>query len=131
MKKIIFMLAALLLFLPLQAIAHHPAADIVDEEIYAMIDSMVADTPHAALVFEEDMADGGLMMIIDTENVTTAEALFHEGLLAQASLLDGEVTLTIEFAPDASGVRATNSDAKYSKWSEWGVPVTITIKQLK
>lgn len=29
------------------AFAHHPAADIVDEDIYAMIDENVADTPHA------------------------------------------------------------------------------------
>ena len=37
--------------------AHHPAADIVDEDIYVMIDSMVADTPHADLVFA-DMGGG-------------------------------------------------------------------------
>jgi hypothetical protein len=33
------------------AFAHHPAADIVDEDIYAMIDENVADTPHADLDF--------------------------------------------------------------------------------
>lgn len=33
------------------AFAHHPAEDIVDEDIYAMIDENVADTPHADLDF--------------------------------------------------------------------------------
>ena len=33
------------------AFAHHPAADIVDEDIYDMIDDNVADTPHADLDF--------------------------------------------------------------------------------
>jgi len=31
---------------------HHAAEGVVDEEIYAMIDSMVADTPHADLVLD-------------------------------------------------------------------------------
>lgn len=33
------------------AFAHHPAADIVDEDVYLMIDANVADTPHADLDF--------------------------------------------------------------------------------
>lgn len=33
------------------AYAHHPAADIVAEDIYEMIDANVADTPHASLDF--------------------------------------------------------------------------------
>ncbi len=33
------------------ASAHHPAADIVDEDTYEMIDENVADTPHALLDF--------------------------------------------------------------------------------
>jgi hypothetical protein len=33
------------------AFAHHPAADIVDEDIYLMIDENVADTPHGTLDF--------------------------------------------------------------------------------
>jgi hypothetical protein len=35
------------------ALAHHPAEDIVDEDIYLMIDENVADTPHADLVFDD------------------------------------------------------------------------------
>jgi hypothetical protein len=33
------------------ALAHHPAEDIVDEEIYEMIDENVSGTPHADLDF--------------------------------------------------------------------------------
>lgn len=35
------------------AFAHHPAEDIVDPEIYEMIDENVADTPHADLDFSD------------------------------------------------------------------------------
>lgn len=41
------------LFASVSAFAHHPAADIVDPEIYEMIDENVADTPHADMVFED------------------------------------------------------------------------------
>jgi len=34
-------------------LAHHPAADIVDEEIYEYINNIVADTPHASLTIDE------------------------------------------------------------------------------
>ncbi len=39
------------------AFAHHPAEDIVDPDIYAMIDENVADTPHADLVFDDMGSD--------------------------------------------------------------------------
>lgn len=35
------------------AFAHHPAEDIVAEDIYDMIDANVADTPHADLDFSD------------------------------------------------------------------------------
>jgi hypothetical protein len=39
------------LFASFSASAHHPAADIVDEDVYEMIDENVADTPHAEMDF--------------------------------------------------------------------------------
>lgn len=45
------------LFASAAAFAHHPTADIVDPEIYEMIDENVADTPHADLVLD-DMGGG-------------------------------------------------------------------------
>lgn len=50
------------------AFAHHPAADIVDPEIYAMIDENVADTPHADLTFD----DMGSRMDQDMDEVGAA-----------------------------------------------------------
>lgn len=50
--KMAFHIAVLAsLFTSFSAFAHHPAADIVDEDIYEMIDDNVADTPHADLDF--------------------------------------------------------------------------------
>lgn len=139
MKKNVILFVALLLALPCQALAHHPAADIVDAEIYAMIDAMVADTPHADLTFDDVMGDGDDVTIIETDTVSTAEALIDEGLLADLSLLDGEVTVTLEFPDDvemnaSAALQFTGSreaaKGKYLKWSEWGGPVKITIHQV-
>lgn len=53
MKKVIRIAAFSALFTSVTAFAHHPAADIVDEYIYDMIDENVADTPHADLEFDD------------------------------------------------------------------------------
>lgn len=57
MKKILKVIATASLFASFSALAHHPAADIVDPEIYEMIDENVADTPHADLVFDDMGSD--------------------------------------------------------------------------
>ena len=57
--------AALANFLAGPAYAHHPAADIVDEDTYAMIDDNVADTPHADLNLDEQ---GNAMDRLGTED---------------------------------------------------------------
>ncbi|MCW8830405.1 MAG: hypothetical protein OQK32_02675 [Gammaproteobacteria bacterium] len=44
-------------FASVPAFAHHPAADIVDPEIYEMIDANVANTPHADLVLDDMGSD--------------------------------------------------------------------------
>ncbi|TNF35307.1 MAG: hypothetical protein EP315_06105 [Gammaproteobacteria bacterium] len=53
MKKSLFTAAFVMSLASTAAFAHHPAADIVDPEIYAMIDENVADTPHADLTFDD------------------------------------------------------------------------------
>jgi len=84
------------------AYAHHPAADIVDEDIYAQIDSMVADTPHATLEFDE--MGGGM-----TETTITADSLrefenmiTNDDLLEYIELLDGVVNVSMSFNDDGS-----------------------------
>ena len=82
--------------------AHHPAADIVDEDIYEQIDSMVADTPHATLTFDE--MGGGM-----TETTITADSLrefedmvTNDDLLEYVELLDGVVDVSLSFNDDSS-----------------------------
>lgn len=108
MKRIICAGAALFALSAAPAYSHHPAADIVDEEIYAMIDEMVSDTPHADMVFDGDMGamdpDGGVIQeetidetIITTRTVQDVENLIDEGLLTYVSMLDGNIDISIDF----------------------------------
>jgi hypothetical protein len=55
MKTVITFFSILFLLAVGSAVAHHPPADILDEEIYAIIDSMVENTPHAELDFDDTM----------------------------------------------------------------------------
>ena len=74
MKKSILTTAFIVSLASTSAFAHHPAADIVDPEIYAMIDENVADTPHADLTFD----DMGGMGRDDTSPMNDAAALRDE-----------------------------------------------------
>jgi len=138
MSKITAILIVCFFLLPVLTFAHHPAADIVDEEIYALIDEMVSDTPHADLEFI-DMGNVDIT-VITTDTVSAAEDLIDEGLLADISLLDGDVTVSIDFIPESAiesiklMLSADEEDnekgkKKSMKWSEWGGPVKITVVQ--
>lgn len=90
------------------AYAHHPAADIVDEDIYEQIDNMVADTPHATLTFDE--MGGGM-----TETTITADSLrefedlvTNDDLLEYVELLDGVVDVSLSFNDDSSVTMTIN-----------------------
>ena len=101
MKKTLLISAILLIFNASPVLAHHPAADIVDEEIYAMIDSMVADTPHADLVFA-DMGGGMTEITLTTRTPTSLENMIDDGLLDYTSMLDGDVDVGIDFNDNGS-----------------------------
>ena len=75
-------------------IAHHPAASIVDEEIYEQINEMVSTTPHGDMDFD---STGGMTTIDITGRVTDLELIVEQDFLSYVALLDGDVTLTIEF----------------------------------
>jgi len=81
--------------------AHHPAADIIDAEIYAMIDSLVADTPHADMVFT-DMGSGTLDVAVTASSLRTLENMIDDGLLDYALTLDGSVSVGIVSNSDGS-----------------------------
>ena len=103
MKRLIYITVALCFTVfVMPAKAHHMAAGIVDEEIYEMIDFIVADTPHATLDLSQ-VADGGMLTTILT--IETAAAKFLEDMIADGimdyfPMLEGEVTVLIEYAND-------------------------------
>lgn len=53
MKKALQVAVFASMLTSISAFAHHPAEDIVDPDIYEMIDLNVADTPHADLDFTD------------------------------------------------------------------------------
>ena len=96
MRKTFYYALAVALLLTTAVMAHHPAADIVDEEVYLNIEEMVADTPHANLDFED--MDGDMMITISTQEVADLEAMITDyGLIADVSLLSGRVSVDITF----------------------------------
>ena len=100
MKKSILSVLLFLVLTSTQLFAHHPAADIVDEDVYEMIDSMVADTPHADMVFD-DMGNT-TSTEINTLTVTELDNLVDDGLMDYAAMLDGDVEVSITF-PESGG----------------------------
>ena len=64
MKRFTPLLAILTFLIALPVIAHHAAEGIVDDEIYATIDEMVADTPHGELTLD-DLGGGMTEMTMD------------------------------------------------------------------
>lgn len=129
MKKIVTSIVLCLALVASPVLAHHPAEDMVDPEIYAMIDSMVADTPHADLVFDEM----GMTTTITTDSVSAAEDLIDDGLLATLSLLDDDVTVTISFGDEVvpeSSLEQGGSGDGWTETNDWGVEVIFTVDAL-
>lgn len=79
------------------AVAHHAAQGIVDEDIYAMIDDLVADTPHGDVKLS-DLGGGMTEIVITQVTVREVENMIADGLLSYGGTLDGEVEATISFA---------------------------------
>lgn len=97
--------SAILVVLALAALplmGHHAAEGIIDEDIYEMIDAMVEDTPHADWDGPMDMGGGVTEMTIETSTVVGVERLVDDGLLSYASMLDGDVSVAIDFSGDNS-----------------------------
>jgi len=88
--------------------AHHPAADVVDDEIYEMIDLMVEDTPHATLTFEE-MGGGMTETSVTADTLSDFESLVaQEDLLEYVEMLDGQVDVSLSFNDDRSVTMTVN-----------------------
>lgn len=80
------------------ALAHHPLEDI-NEEIFLLVDEMVADTPHADMVFDDmgvDNSGSSADLVIVTDDMTILTNLVDDGLFTYVDQLVGEVTVIIE-----------------------------------
>ena len=86
---------ALIALIALPALAHHPAADIIDAEIWEQIDTMVSDTPHGDMTFD---TMGSMNEAVITGRVSDLERLVADDLLDYAALLDGDGSITIDFS---------------------------------
>ncbi len=108
--KPILIAIGLLLSITATAAAHHAAEGIVDEEIYAMIDEMIADTPHADLVFDDmppamltaDATNDPIKFCITFQSVKWFQYLVDRDLMLYISMLSGSVTAELIFMGNGS-----------------------------
>jgi hypothetical protein len=90
------------------AYAHHPAADIVDADVYAQIDSLVADTPHATMTFDQ-MGAGMTVTTITADSLREFETMVaSDDLLESVQGLDGVVDVSLSFNDDRSVTMTIN-----------------------
>ena len=101
MRNILLTIAACLALITSPVFAHHAAEGIVDEEVYEMIDTMIADTPHAEMTID-DIAIGMTETTITTQTLKSLEVMIDDGLLTYIAMLDGEVTITIDIEDNNS-----------------------------
>ncbi len=101
MNKIIAAIAFSTVIASTAAFSHHAAEGIIDEDVYAMIDSLIADTPHADMTID-DIGTGMSTVTINTQTVTQTENMIDDGLLDYASLLDGTTNVNISFNSDGT-----------------------------
>lgn len=108
MRNLRYLTAILLAIFSMTVFAHHPAEGIVDEDVYEMIDGMVADTPHADLTFDvmdevtSDMTMTEITTTIDSQTLVSLDRMLDDGLLTYVGMLDGDVSVSIDFNADSS-----------------------------
>ena len=114
MKKHLMTTTLFLSLASTSAFAHHMAADIVDPEIYAMIDENVADTPHADLTFD-DMgrpSDDAIENEMDQgRDNAVAEMNAGETMnsMEQEAALSDDATVTIDLIENVNALLAQGS----------------------
>lgn len=92
-KKPVLLTSLVFAFASSTAFAHHPAADRVDPEVYAMIDENVADTPHADLTFDDMGSNNITPSMSGVQDM--AEAMDTEAM-ESIDLLENVDTATVE-----------------------------------
>ena len=100
MRKLLNITAILLFMVSTSVFAHHPAVAMVDEDVYEMIDGMVVDTPHADMTFDE--MDDVTETTITSSSIVTLDNLLDDDLVSYVGMLDGDVSVSIDFNDDGS-----------------------------
>lgn len=101
MKRLVSILAVLLALAATTPLyAHHAAEGTVDDEVWLMIDSMIADTPHADMVLDPDSETGMWLIDITVPSARSLETMIDDGFLIYVDMLDNVSGLTIEFNDD-------------------------------
>ena len=80
------------------AYGHHAAQGMVDEEVYAMIEALVEDTPHATIDIN-DLGGGMVDIYVEAPTVRAMENMIDDGMFSYLAMLDGQVTLSMSFLP--------------------------------
>lgn len=98
MNKLLVTTAISMVMASTVTFAHHPAADIVDAEIYAMIDENVSDV-HAEMTFDDmggDTTDIGSNAESSTEVGSASEARAEMNSMADQSTTQSTRTMNFQ-----------------------------------
>lgn len=144
MKKLSILVVIFLVMVSVNSFAHHPAADIIDPEIYEQIDEMLSQTPHVTIIDDmmtttrlTEAADGEIVEIrVLADSMAAAESLINKGIVSFCSMLSGTTTITIEYIKDAVEVESvlqssSSSEDNTEKGLWWNTAVILTITQTK
>ena len=107
MKKILPLTTLALLLGSTNLYAHHPAADIVDPDIYAMIDENVSDA-HQELTFDDmgsDSVDAGGEMQASNDDLGNMGADMEEFLAAMETREEMNTMVEVEADGPMNGQR--------------------------
>ena len=110
MKKLLLTTAIIMSFGGTAAFAHHPAADIVDPDIYVMIDENVSDV-HADMTFEDmgsvDVMGGDPDVGGDTDVGGNAVSIDSEGVGAEIGENAADIGAEMEAREEANATADT------------------------
>ena len=114
-----FLVASLMFFIfaCMPVYAHHAAEDMVDEDVYNMIDELVEDTPHADMTLEE-LGRGMTELTITTETYSALMNLLNDGLLELVVMLDGKTTITYDVDQGEFLILISSMGANNSSYSD-------------
>lgn len=104
MRKPLFVVAMLIPLLVAGAVsAHHMAEGIVADDIYAMIEENLADSPHLDLVLTSAPAMSIVTVTVVEEDVSTVLRLIGDALRGQGRQVESSLLVEIS-APTADGL---------------------------